>query len=482
MKLLFKIILLFGFVLSPQSYLNAQPITWQKVLYYTDNSALDKVHQTKDEGFVAVGTSRVGGYGKIILIKFNKYGDTIWNKYFDLNVNAVYRGLWLDKTFDGGFIISGSGEGPGTDAYLIKTDSSGNILWYRTFGGLDLDQSKCVRQLPDNGFILLVRTFSFNSTADILLIRTDSSGNEIWRKIYGNSTYDEIGNEIQIIGNCGFIIAGWKQIINQPANLYLIRSDIKGDTLWTRTFNSYLVSGAYSIDITNDNGFIIGGAADSTNNNEPMAYVIKTDSLGKIDWQRRYSTGFKEYSFSIRALPNNKYAFCGMSDSSFGNYERAILRIIDGTGISLVEKYFRPGFNNAFHSLELTKDNGFILCGYADFDATLSFIVRTDSIGSVKPVGITNSGEIINNFTLCQNYPNPFNPTTIINYHVVVSSFISLKVFDVLGKEVATLVNQKQNAGSYSVDFDGSNLSNGIYFYKIEADNFIETKRMVLVK
>ena len=90
-------------------------------------------------------------------------------------------------------------------------------------------------------------------------------------------------------------------------------------------------------------------------------------------------------------------------------------------------------------------------------------------------------------FTLSQNYPNPFNPTTVIHYSLSENGFIILKVFDLLGKEIVTLINQNQIAGRYSVDFNGSNLASGIYFYKLETQGtngqkFVSTKRMVLVK
>jgi len=83
---------------------------------------------------------------------------------------------------------------------------------------------------------------------------------------------------------------------------------------------------------------------------------------------------------------------------------------------------------------------------------------------------------------LDQNYPNPFNPNTVISYRLAISSFAKLNVYDVLGNEVELLVNQKQTVGVYEVDFDGSNLPSGIYFYKLTSDNFTETKRMILLK
>jgi hypothetical protein len=85
-------------------------------------------------------------------------------------------------------------------------------------------------------------------------------------------------------------------------------------------------------------------------------------------------------------------------------------------------------------------------------------------------------------FLLSQNYPNPFNPKTKIKYQIAKISFVTIKVYDVLGSEVATLVNEEKPAGSYDVEFIGDELPSGIYFYQLEAGNFIETKKMVLLK
>jgi hypothetical protein len=85
-------------------------------------------------------------------------------------------------------------------------------------------------------------------------------------------------------------------------------------------------------------------------------------------------------------------------------------------------------------------------------------------------------------FVLEQNYPNPFNPTTVMSYQLPVASEVSLKLFDVLGKEVATLVNERQEAGAYNYTLNASNLSSGVYFYRLQAGNFVQTKKMMLVK
>ena len=99
------------------------------------------------------------------------------------------------------------------------------------------------------------------------------------------------------------------------------------------------------------------------------------------------------------------------------------------------------------------------------------------------PIEVNNISNVIpNKFSLYQNYPNPFNPSTRITYQIKNDNFVYLKIFDITGKEVESLVNEKQVSGTYNVDWDASNYPSGIYFYRIITGDFKETKRMILIK
>jgi hypothetical protein len=106
------------------------------------------------------------------------------------------------------------------------------------------------------------------------------------------------------------------------------------------------------------------------------------------------------------------------------------------------------------------------------------FVVHViDQVSSVEENNV-----LVNNFKLDQNYPNPFNPSTVISYSLPQNSFVTLKVYDIIGNEVATLVNETKSAGKYDVSFEASNLSNGVYLYSIKTNNFTSTKKMILMK
>jgi plastocyanin len=99
-----------------------------------------------------------------------------------------------------------------------------------------------------------------------------------------------------------------------------------------------------------------------------------------------------------------------------------------------------------------------------------------------NPVSVPEDELITNKFKLQQNYPNPFNPTTRISFSIPSSAFTSLKVYDIIGNEVATLVNEQKPAGTYEVEFNAKQLSSGVYLYRLQAENFITTKKFLLMK
>jgi hypothetical protein len=106
-----------------------------------------------------------------------------------------------------------------------------------------------------------------------------------------------------------------------------------------------------------------------------------------------------------------------------------------------------------------------------------------DSVSVVIALtGVGGTTEPISTYKLYSNYPNPFNPSTKIKYLVAEKTFVSLKIYDVAGSEVASIVNREQVAGEYEIDFNASNLTSGVYFYKLQAGNFVETKKMILMK
>jgi len=134
-------------------------------------------------------------------------------------------------------------------------------------------------------------------------------------------------------------------------------------------------------------------------------------------------------------------------------------------------------------SVEQTSDGGFIISGDYYATSTNSYDLYLIKLASdLNEIEHENLNYIPESFSLKQNYPNPFNPSTKITYQITELSFVSIKVFDVLGNEMATLVSKELTTGEYEIEFRSTGLTSGIYFYQLKAGKFIQTKKMVFLK
>ncbi len=203
---------------------------------------------------------------------------------------------------------------------------------------------------------------------------------------------------------------------------------------------------------------------------------------------------------NIKLMFNTKYFI--ESGYDYGQVE--ITTNNGGTWIPLQGKYTKPGAGSFQPNGEPLYDGStgtwksevMSLTPYSNHSVKIRFYFRSDGglnldgwyvddiciLGYDVQTGITGNGELPVTYSLSQNYPNPFNPVTQISYSIPSKQFVSIKVFDMLGRQVSQLVNNINEAGNYSVTFDGSAYSSGIYYYKMETEGFVETRRMVLVK
>jgi hypothetical protein len=264
---------------------------WTKTYGGANDDGGYAVRQTTDGGYVIAGyTSSFGsGMDDVYLIKTTAAGDTLWTKAY--GGISEEDGWSVEQTTDGGYIISGStytfGAGS-SDVYLIKTTAAGDTLWTRTFGGANYDEGYWVQQTTDGGYIVTGYTASFGAGSyDVYLIRTNSGGDTLWTKTYGGTGVDE-GESVQQTTDGGYIIAGTTYSFGAGSyDIYLIKTDSSGDTLWTKTYGGTLEDDAWSAQQTADSGYIVTGPAYSFGVGSADAYLIKTDANGNSDCNER---------------------------------------------------------------------------------------------------------------------------------------------------------------------------------------------------
>ena len=477
MKTLLKIVLLF--LLNIPFYLNAnaqKPITWQRVLSNAYGT-LFKAHQTPDNNFIAVGSDSWGVGYKIYLTKWSYTGDSLWTRLIGITDDT--DGYWIENTYDRGFIICGS---KNRVAYFLKTDSMGNKLWDAFYSGSAvLNQAYCVKQTSDSGFIAVIRTIPNGNYDNILIVRLNQLGKLIWQKLFlaGN---DQYAHEIIQIDESFYVIG------SAYADIYLIKLNAFGDTLWTKRYGTSYPDAGYSVQLTQDEGFIIGGVSINSSNIS-KSLIVKTDFSGNLQWQRTYSVEHNELLYSVRAEPNRGYVFCGTTDSVFGNLERGFIRIIDYNGNVLNEKFYRalPYFTE-IRSVENTNDNGFILGGVTQMlqgGQPKMYLAKTDSVGNIYPVNILQSNlEIPEKVQLFQNYPNPFNSDSKIKYEIKQKAHYKMKLYDVKGRLISVIIDETVSPGTYEKNLNTyfKDLSSSVYFISMENDKHVLTRKLLLLK
>jgi len=207
------------------------------------------VQQTTDGGYIVAGPG---------LIKTYYTGSVTWS-------NTIVSGCWnggrsVQQTTDGGYIIAGNLGASGGDVWLIKTDSSGNRVWDNTFGGVYGDYGNSVEQTPDGGYIIVGTTRSYGAgNSDVWLIKTDSSGNEVWDNTFGGASAD-YGNSVEQTPGGGYIIAGTTRSYGAGnSDVWLIKTDSRGNEVWNKTFGGAGCDEGLSVEQTIDGGCIVAG-------------------------------------------------------------------------------------------------------------------------------------------------------------------------------------------------------------------------------
>lgn len=453
------------------------------------------------------------------VVSLISYGQVTFEKVYGGSGDDI--GYDIKQTYDGGYIILGEtdsyGQG-GTDLILIKTDSIGNVEWSKTYGGgLDDEQSGnqagSVEIAPDSGFVVCATTLSFGAgNEDVYVFKTDKDGVLEWTKTYGGTGEDR-GFAIRNTTDGNFIIAGETGSFGVGArNVYIIKIDNNGDTLWTKTHGQSLLNQAYDIIESNDGGFLVtgyyadgggvggplllkldnvgnqvwlkvydyGGGAGGRGNavvelDSTVAIigmhlgvaseninVIYTDSLGNILWNKTYEGSSNGTRLDINVSSGNSLVVTGQT-SSFGMGSGDIFLIeLDLSGNKILEKTFGgTAFDRAYSIIE-NKFNEYVLLGYnISFEGTKASI----NLVKVNKNGITscdnnNSSTAVVNVVPTESSPaiTTTNTATVVSTGGIEASIVLAD--DSLLCQVVDGLNESNDIQSFDVS---PNPSSGLF-------------------
>jgi len=197
-------------------------------------------------------------------------------------------------------------------AILLPSSLLAQITFQRTYGGSDDDLGRAVQQTFDGGYVLAGLTYSYESSSwDVYLVKTDPSGETVWTRTYGGSGH-EWGNSVVQTADSGYVVAGYTESFGSGGwDVYLVKTDVNGDTQWTRTHGGADDDVGWSVERTADDGYIITGETQSPGEIYDNVYLIKTDVAGDTLWTRTYGGANQDYGYSVTRTSDGGYAVCG---------------------------------------------------------------------------------------------------------------------------------------------------------------------------
>ena len=362
------------------------PERWEKTYGGVESEHASSVIQMDDGGYVIVGgTSSFGsGSSDIYLIRTDSWGDTVWTK--------TYGGPGADEAYSvvavevGGFVMAGytNSYRADEDIYVLKVDDTGGLVWEWTYGGSGFEFATSAITTPDGGILVAGLVVDSVFSEQLYLTKLDASGNSIWAKSYGGPT-GELAMSVAATSDGGYIAAG--QTINYVAGfraIYLVKTDSLGDSMWTRTYDSGFYGRA--VTPTDDGGYILVGKTRMSHHTNEDLYVVKTDSIGDTVWTRFFGDGDNSFGTAVMQTDDGGYVVAGTL-AQRDRVEDACLIKLDATGATLWSRVFGGADLDYGQSMVACSDGGYIVVGGSDsfqndgcwrYDV---YLIKTDAEG-----------------------------------------------------------------------------------------------------
>ena len=516
---------------------------WTKTYGESGDDFGYQLRQTEDNGFIIAGaTQSFGSAGGLdfCLIKTDEDGNQLWVKTFGFQNDDM--GYSLELTMDGGYILAGEKDAypeADSDVWIVKTDSIGQMQWEKSYGiETEDERAYTIKQTADGGYILGgQKGCSGFSSCDAWLLKLNSLGDTLWTKKFVTPSWSSSFHSIIEVNNSEYVMTGLHWVTGEYWDVWLLKTDSLGNEIWSRTYdyqNDYDIG--YSVQQTIDGGYIVCGSA-IVDGGASFGWIIRTNDLGDTLWTQEVHSYVKSSVlssinttlYSVIQSSNGDYVVVGnqpilpVSDHA---QQVVLLRIasdiIPVELTSFTASVMQNSVSLNWQTATETNNSGFEIersemsnvKGQTDWQVvgfipgfgtttepkSYSFIDENLSAGKykyrLKQIDFDGSFEYFPNafgievvitspteFSLEQNYPNPFNPSTNIKYTISSRQFVTLKIFNSLGEEIETLVNEFQDAGVHSkLYIVNSTLPSGVYYYQLKSGNFLDTKKMVLLR
>jgi hypothetical protein len=484
-NLLKKTVILFILLVTPSLCpAQAPTVEWEVLLGDTLTSDYGMgAYQTDDGGYIVGGNCSHwnGGYADNVLFKLDASGDTLWSHArttLEYQENAA--GFRLLR--NGDYLFYGvTDEGPGgTLAYVYSANPDGSTALYSSFGDDTLGEGATGADLIGGTSYAVMTRLWYDGIYgwDMKFNMLDNDGWYVWSDHYFVRGA-ESGAYIQKISTGGYIITGSAQdTSNWDQQLLMVKLTEEGNIEEWRMIGGETFEMGYCVIETDDGGFLTTGYKKRSDNVVKDVYVVKTTSSCNVEWSKVYGFSYHDEGRCCAQTPDGGYVI-GATCRAFTDFDFWLLRL-DANGDTLWTKVVEREGSQSLYTVDVTDDGGYLLCGNSTMtgEDTDMYVVKLSPEN-----GIADRPETLpNRVRLLANYPNPFNAVTKIQFNLDKPQFATVKLYDILGRELETIATGEFPAGSHSIDYDASGLASGTYLYKLETADISEVNKMLLIK
>ena len=293
----------------------------------------------------------------------------------------------IQQASDKGFVIAGKTESYGSgsqDFYLVKTDTGGTVEWTKAYGSSYGDECYYASQTKDGGYIL-IGYGNNGGNYDMIVVKTNNTGDTLWSKFMGGIIYPEKGYEIKQTMDGGYIIAGETRAYatgsSTYSDFYVVKLDVSGNHSWSKAYGGTNTDKGKSIEETMDNGFIIVGETQSFGSGGKDFYLIRTDESGNELWSKTYGGTGDEVSPKVKQTADGGYIIAGTTNSFGAGSDDIYVIKAAANGDTVWTKTYGTSGGDDGYGIQQTFDGGYIISGYNYMSGFLLQLIKTDPFG-----------------------------------------------------------------------------------------------------
>jgi len=467
-------------------------LEWMKVKDFT-NSMDDPFQILLDDSdnVYIFGILEIGyNIGTFFLMKYDEMGNEKWFKTFSSlsNFYVLTDRACIDG--NGNIYCAGATEiNNRLVSFIRKYSYDGSLIWYKELDGISTlgDYPNCIIPDLDGNIYLAGEAIISDSTIYHYVTKLNYNGDSYWQSFVGTDTIADNRKPVKLLmaENSNLYLLGMSNTNHKGYDFNIIKIDSTGNKIWENFIYGYQGYDDYAKDIVIDDNhdvYVTGSVAKfyPPNMVSNIFTTVKYNENGDLLWSRVLGQlgNYPGIGLVLEVDENNDlYVAGGLSNEPFltGSYDMMLLKYnTSGDSIWAIRRdIYNIDTTPADMILNAKDDLTIILTGVQSY-VTIRY-------SNNPPVSIEDDFPLYQ-FQILQNYPNPFNSNTIIRYFIPEASNVKIELYDVLGDKIQLLVNEFKSAGNHSVEFNGSELSSGIYFYRFSAGIFNQTKKMLLLK